>query len=210
MLNVYVVSVVHKPGIVRVDGLMRNKILSGLSFSCGISPHSADLTYTRWSLISHFNWAYQPSSWEQYSPVVPSSTYDSHSTTVRRWSFFLMKLSSELENLCNSMHACCGICKEQCNCDSCSRDLQHVVEHSFSDNEEALDDNNEQTNFPAQPSKAVWDKVCAALLQYRDSVCTVQGSGALLFGKKISSGILTLHKRCDGSVLFWSTREITP
>ena len=83
-----------------------------------------------------------------------------------------------------------------------------IVDQPFSDDDEAVWDNsNEQTHdTPTRPPKALQDEVYAALIKYRDRICTIQGSGdtrpiLLLFGKEISSGIpdriiTHINKKC--------------
>lgn len=134
---------------------------------------------------------YSPKDVSTTSTVSDSMKLYCGNTAYCRRKLLLKEFGCELENLCNSMHSCCDICKYQCNCDSCSNELRCAIDQPFSDDEVVLD-NNEQTSYtPPQQSKVVQDEVHAALVQYRDTICTVQGSGdiSLLFGKEISSGI---------------------
>lgn len=94
---------------------------------------------------------------------------------------------------CDSLNSCCDICQYQCNCDSCSSDL-HWVEETTSIDEFVQQTSCEQFDSvakPIQPPKPLQNEVHAALVQYRDSLCRVQGFGdvPLLFGKEIATGI---------------------
>lgn len=120
----------------------------------------------------------------------------------------LKEFGCELENLCDSLHSCCDICQYQCVCDSCSSDLQWVEEAATSEQDEfVLQTNHEQFDSvakPIHPSKQLQNEVYAALVQYRDSLCRVQGLDdvPLLFGKEIATGIpdsilLTISSKCN-------------